>query len=250
MRKVDFLIIGAARSGTLSLHHMLRQHENVFLPVEPPEPNFFFKKSEYRKGIDYYHNRYFAGAEANKILGEKSTSYFYNSNKVAKRIFDYSRNMKLILLLRNPIERIISNYFFTLKNGIEIMDLDYAIQYEEQRKGNYIDKWKEIKPYDYIGRSKYYNELKEYLKYFGRDQILIILFDDFRKQPSKEVIRICNFLNISQSPKIDYKQLNKGNYDIRISEKTLEKLKLKLYEDVYKLAELLEVDVVNMWKMN
>ena len=96
MRKVDFLIIGAARSGTSSLHNVLSNHRSIYLPKQPPEPNFFFKDTEYKKGIKYYHQKYFNNTSTKKFMGEKSTSYFYSSSKVAKRIFNYNPNVKMV----------------------------------------------------------------------------------------------------------------------------------------------------------
>ncbi len=125
IRKPDFLIIGAPRAGTTWLWRMLKQHPGVDLPAVK-EPFFFGAAELYRKGEDWYYNR-FSGTDPSKITGEGSTAYFYdqvpyfyNSGKelihddtlpvIPKLITDELPDVKIFILLRDPVQRAISNY--------------------------------------------------------------------------------------------------------------------------------------------
>ena len=107
-----FFIVGAQRSGTTYLYHMLDQCRQVSMakPVKP-EPKFFLDEIE-QFDLNEYRNSYHSGCDSDVIAyGEKSTSY-YESPIVANRIFRNIPEAKIIFVLRNPIQRAISNYFF------------------------------------------------------------------------------------------------------------------------------------------
>src|SRR5436305_13662497 len=101
----NFLIIGAARSGTTTLYTHLKRHPDIYLPPRKrPEPHFFYKSAEYERGIGYYEERYFSACRNESAIGEASTSYVFGPT-VPGRIRAALPDIKAICLLRNPVER-------------------------------------------------------------------------------------------------------------------------------------------------
>ena len=244
----DFLIIGAARSGTSSLVEYLRKY-NIFLPEK--EPNFFFKDSEYKKGIDYYIQKYFnAAKEKNYVLiGEKSSSYLFGGLKTATRIYNFNKNIKLVVILRNPIERAYSNYIFTVRNGIEILDFEYAILKEGERVQHYIGKWKEIKPFDYIGRSKYYSQLKEYYNIFNKENIIVLIFEELINKKEEELQKLCSFLNIKYRKDLLFPKVNSNNVNKKLKKNVYNYILDKLEREILELSFLLKKDLGKIWNI-
>jgi hypothetical protein len=113
MTKEHLFIIGAQRCGTTYLYKVLDSHPEIYMakPLRP-EPKFFINDLEYSNGKLYYENKYFSSIDDSiKVLGEKGTSYIEHPD-VSDRIKSFYPNAKIIVLLRNPVERAISNYFF------------------------------------------------------------------------------------------------------------------------------------------
>lgn len=242
------MIIGAARTGTSSLVKYLSKCDEVFIPVGV-EPNFFFKDTEYEKGLDYYREKYFSNIVNDKIIGEKSTSYLYGGEKVAKRIKEEFPDVKLVMVLRNPIERAFSNYLFTVKNNVEILDFDYAIKNEDFRKKHYIGKWVDIKPYDYVGRSMYFEQVKAYIDVFGMDKIEILIFEELVKKPHIYLLKLSKFLGFEFSDEIEFEQTNTTYSSIGIAKETYRFIYEKIIKDIDSLSNLLQKDLQSIWNL-
>ena len=124
---IDFLVIGAARSGTTSLAAYLRSHPSIYLPLEK-ETCFFSDNDRYNKGVDWYLQSYFHCRKSeNKIIGEATPAYML-FKYIPERIFSTTPNTKLIAILRNPIYRAYSHYRFAKRLGIESRDFNEAIK--------------------------------------------------------------------------------------------------------------------------
>lgn len=186
-----FLVIGAAKSGTTSLYHLLRQHPDVFMPAVK-EPRFFAyvddppemvgpgdEESNTKAGAVYSWDDYcalFAGADGAAAIGEASVNYLYSEtapHRIAERVPD----AHLVAVLRNPIERAYSHYLHLLRSGREPhRDFRKALEAEESRRR---EGWEWSWHYTEMGF--YHKQLRRYLEYFDRDQITIYLFDDFKE---------------------------------------------------------------------
>lgn len=195
----NFLIIGAARSGTTTLYSWLQEHPDIYLPLSRrPEPHFFLKSAEYAEGIQYYSGRYFSDWDGQKAIGEKSTSYLYQADIVAPRIKMHLPDVRLITLLRNPIDRAYSSYWFTVKSGLETLSFEEALSCEEERVAKPGSKFfEEIQPHAYIDRGHYLSQLKVYFEYFPREMIFIGLFDDLVSNPTKILKDVLHFLQVN-----------------------------------------------------
>jgi hypothetical protein len=187
MTMPNFLIIGAMKAGTTALYSYLKQHPEIYMsPVK--EPNFFAFESERlnfsapqdKKGInrtsitsiDSY-RALFLGVTSEKAIGEASHWYLY-SPKAPGRIQHHVPKMKLIVVLRDPVERAYSQFLHFIRDGQEpLTDFARALQEEETRIRN---NWAFGR---YASRGFYHAQLKRYLDAFDRSQIKIYLYEDF-----------------------------------------------------------------------
>lgn len=203
-----FLIIGAAKSGTTSLYEGLSQHPQVHMS-SVKEPNFFalegsdltFKAGSTTAGyldecVTDWHNytQLFHPADSHQVLGEASPMYLYDAN-AARRIYQYIPNTKLIVILRDPIERAYSNFLQHVREGIETTDsFSEAIELEDKRlEENWW--W----GFAYIKAGFYYQQLLRYTNVFNREQVKIYLYDDLKVSPENILKDIFQFLEIDPS---------------------------------------------------
>ncbi len=178
---MDFIGIGAQKSGTSWIYACLYEHPEICMPYK--EINFFSRERNWKKGLGWYRER-FKTCSSKKLKGEYSTSYLY-SNIAAQRIYDNFPNTKLIVCLRNPIDRGFSNY----KHDIKVGNISEGISFPEAAK----------KHKEYLGRGFYNQQLERYFKLFSRDQILILVYEDIKKNPLKFIQKIYNFLGVNSS---------------------------------------------------
>ena len=202
----NFLIIGAAKSGTTALYERLKLHPEIFLS-DIKEPNFFvLKNSKYKFDKETINSSYlnsfvynlkdysslFSEAERFKAIGEASPIYLYDKNAPLE-IKNTIPDIKLIVILRNPIERAFSNFSMHLAGlGLETTNnFIEALELEDER----IDKdwwW----GFHYKNAGLYSEQLTRYFNIFKKDQILILTYDDFKINPDKIYLEITNFLGV------------------------------------------------------
>jgi hypothetical protein len=176
-----FFIAGAQRSGTSYLYCLLAEHPEIEMakPIRP-EPKFFLIDALFERGLEYYKNHFFEGKEGAWRRGEKSVSYM-ESEKVAERIARYFPEAKLLFLLRDPVERAISNYWFSVNNGLETMSMSEAFLHEEERWLDYDHQHVSASPYAYLRRGRYIDYISTYEHYFPPENIKVILLEQLVK---------------------------------------------------------------------
>lgn len=245
MAKPTFLVIGTARAGTTTLHQYLLEHPEVYVPKNKrPEPHFFLKDDEYSKGFNYYCKKYFDNSNQ-KAIGEISTSYLYQP-WVSERMYRHLPNIKLVCILRNPIERAYSNYWHTVKSGLESISFNEAVKNEKERIKTTPESLKQIAPYAYIDRGYYFKQINNYLNFFCKDQLLIILFKDFIEKSEESLKKIFKFIDVDETfiPKSLGKILNiSTNNNEPIVYETRQYLYNCFKEDINKLSDLLKVNL-------
>lgn len=244
-QKPDFIIAGAPRSGTTWLYHLLDRHPQIFMnkPIKP-EPKFFLIDEIYETGLEHYLKKYFPNAPKEKMWGEKSTNYLENS-VAATRIYENLPGIKLIFILRHPVDRAFSNYLWSRMNGLEQEDFATAIEQEDVRLRNLPKDWKYSRPYDYFARGLYVKHLRPYFDLFSQDQILVLKFEDISIDPEKLTARIHQFLGVQVQP-LDWQGLGIINPsrkdDIELPAELREKLNERYSESNRELGELLGAD--------
>jgi len=207
MMMPNFLVIGAAKSGTTSLYYYLRQHPEVYMsPIK--EPHFFSFEGEqtdfrgpgdqeaarlYIKDIKSYCDL-FQKASREKAIGEASNSYIYYP-KAAQRIKLHIPQARLIAILRNPIDRAFSSFLHLVRDSREfVLNFREALELEEKRiKDNWFPLW------HYKQRGFYYQQLKYYYQLFDSSQIKIELYDDLQSNPLALLKDLFNFLDVDTS---------------------------------------------------
>lgn len=195
----NFLVGGTAAGGTSFLSAILVQHPQIYLPKEMrPEPHYYYKSWEYEKGLSYYLSRWFQEVPDTAIaIGERSSSYLFGGNSVAEKIAADFPDMKFIFTLRNPIERTWANYRYTVLQGLEDLPFEDALEKEQQRVAGQAGMWAEIQPYNYTGRGFYANQIKQYLDYFPRENIMLIKSELLSSQTDIELGKLYRFLGLS-----------------------------------------------------
>jgi hypothetical protein len=190
-----FFIAGAQRSGSTYLHAILTEHPEVELN-QPwwPEPKFFLKPDAPSR-IDEYLKTYFSRDDVT-LRGEKSVCYMEHS-EVIERIARSFPDARIIFILRDPVDRAISNYWYSVGNKLEDATIEQALTDESFSERPY-DKEKIVgcAPYYYLRRGKYAGYLDNYLKHFDRDQIKILISEDFFNN-QEQISDLFEFLDIS-----------------------------------------------------
>jgi len=205
---IDFIIIGAARSGTTSLFAYLRAHPQVYIPLEK-EVCFFSDNDRYQKGPDWYLKNYFSGINRKeKIVGEATPAYML-FEYVAERIYKTTPSTKLIAILRNPVQRAYSHYRFAKRLNIENRDFYTAINQLVVR-GKISDSQIGNQNVEYVMFGEYGRILKKYMQYFRKNRVKIIFFEDFKKDTFGNMAEIYDYLGVDSMFESDefYKRHN------------------------------------------
>lgn len=203
----NFLVIGAAKSGTTALYYALRQHPQIYMS-RSKEPNFFALEGEspaFRGPGDQQtinsdsitsladYQRLFHGVSLETAIGEASTAYLYHE-RTTERIRHYIPSAKLIVILRHPIERAYSSFLHMVRDGREpLADFSQALQAEQAR---IHDHWEHIWHYTHMGF--YSVQLKRYFDTFDSGQIKIHLYDEWVTNPHQVMRDTFRFLGVDE----------------------------------------------------
>lgn len=184
--KPFFLGIGAQKCASTWVYQVLSDHPEVAV-TDPKELDFF--SCFYDRGFQWY-EKHFKGVEKGQICGEISPSYFPDQDAPA-RAKQYNPDFKVILALRNPVERAYSNHLHDVR--LEYISLEDC-RFETGLQNNPM----------YIEQGRYATHLKRWLDYFPREQILIVLQEDVKQDPDKEAERVYRFLGINEQHQSEF----------------------------------------------
>ncbi|HEC92398.1 MAG TPA: hypothetical protein ENI51_05310 [Candidatus Atribacteria bacterium] len=184
----NFVIPGAQKSGTTALRIYLAQHPEIYMASK--EIHFFNREENYKKGIEWY-EKFFDGWNGEKAIGEKTPEYMYNEN-VPERICKILPDVKLIFVLRNPVDRAYSHYWHNVRMGQEFLSFEEALQREEESIKN--PEYKNI--YSYKDKGKYILQIKRFARYFSKSQMLFVLAEDLKENREETLKKILEFLKV------------------------------------------------------
>jgi hypothetical protein len=211
-KKFDFLIIGAQKAGTTSLYNWISQHPGICAPEHLKDYPFFKSDKLYRKG-EHFLQKQIGKVSKSKILGSGSVQYIFFKN-VPERLFNYNKDIKLILIVRDPIERAVSAYRYAVERGLETRSFKEAVNDEIKYGENaYVD-YNDANQKYYLNRGLYYAQLSQYLKYFSQNQILILSFDNLINNKEETLKQVFEFLRVNgDTSEINFtkKNVTKGN---------------------------------------
>ncbi|HLO14112.1 MAG TPA: sulfotransferase [Anaerolineales bacterium] len=193
----NFMVIGVAKAGTTSLYHYFDQHPQVFMCPEKGSNFFGYEDARNWKWTDegnppllrHFQARtfeeyeaFFAGVTDEIAIGEASPQYF-RCPTAAQRIHDRLPHVKLIASLRNPADRAFSGFLMRTRRGEFVKGFDEELTPDAS----------------HVREGLYYKRLKRYLDLFPRDQIKIIIFEEFRKDPAKMMIELFDFAGVDKN---------------------------------------------------
>ena len=208
----DFIIAGASKSGTSSIYYYLSRHPQVLLSHKK-ELDFYWQ--HYQRGIDWYLAHFPSITDRPNFLTGEATPNYLRFPQVAKRIKDTFPKTKIIILLRNPVDRAISWHYHKLNSGLSKLDLKTAIATEIERLATVTEAEIINTGYynpDNIMSSLYIYKIKPWIETLGREQFLILKSEDFYFHPQQNMERVFKFLNLPSNPLENYPQVNAGSY--------------------------------------
>jgi len=225
----DFLIIGTQRGGTTALYHFIKTHPCI-VPATATEVHFFDKK--FSQGAGWYRGHfptriekyYFEHLRRRALLtGEASSSYLFHPH-APRRVARTVPRVRLIVMLRNPVDRAYSQYFHAVELGHETLSFEEAIQSEEERTAREREKILQDEYYysstykhrSYLTRGIYVDQLQAWMELFPREQFLILKSEEFYANPAASIKRVLSFLKLPGMESLvnrkEYKQYNTTTY--------------------------------------
>jgi hypothetical protein len=205
----DFLLLGAAKCGTTSLHAWLEQHPQILMS-SPKEPTFF--EMEYEKGVDYYLSKYFEPDHRGRLLGDSRTRNLFLP-WIPERVHECNPDAKLVVMVRNPIDRCLSHWWMHFSRDRDPLEFEEAVLADIDRieRGLRHETEDEYIAYQkaanlrgiyrtYIDTGYYAEQLQRYRRLFRDRQIRIFDLDDIKKRPLAVLQELCDFLGVSHEP--------------------------------------------------
>lgn len=188
---INFIGIGAQRSGTSWTYACLYEHPEICIPIKEIH---FFSRPRYENGIGWYEN-HFAKCGTGKQCGEFSTSYLY-SGVTAARIHEHYPDVKIIAILRNPITRALSQYGNAIKGGEIPESMPFTEYYTTEKSA--------------LEQGLYAKQLAPYYEHFDPAQMLVLIYEDNKKDPEAFIKKIYTFLGVNTNfiPSMLYESIN------------------------------------------
>ncbi len=221
--KPDFFIIGAQKCGTTSLYNYLVKHPCV-LSSHEKEIHFFTDK--YDKGYSWYSKQfpslikkyYYTVRKHHRIITGEATPYYLFHPHVAKRIKSAFPKAKIIIMLRNPVDRAFSHYRYHVKLGQEPLSFKDAIEAEPARLQEEYEKMLmdenyssiNYKIFSYLKRGIYIEQVKRWFELFPAEQILVLKSEEFFSDTASCFSRVLDFLELPEYELSSYKTFNIG----------------------------------------
>ncbi len=224
MIKPGFFIVGAPKCGTTAMQEYLRQHPDIFMPSFKESHHFandLLKPDDTFLGREKYLSL-FAVAGEKKVVGEASVYYLFSKN-APLNIKAFRPDAKIIIMLRNPVDLLYSRYSQLVYNGDEdILDFEASLAAEEKRKtGELIPKHirieRKLLHHEIV---KFTEQIKRYFDTFGRNNVHVIIYDDFKRDTTKVYRETLRFLNVDTSFQPRFKIVNPNK---RVRSKTLQR---------------------------
>lgn len=221
----EFIIVGAQKAGTSSLYYYLSQHPQV-VPAFNKEVHFF--DLNMRRGMPWYRAHFPLRDDILRrqqtlgkmvVTGEASPYYLFHPH-AAKRIAETLPSIKLIVLLRNPVDRARSHYHDEIRRGHESLSFEAAVEQEPRRLEGEVERMLADEYYrsfshshhSYTSRGIYVDQLQVWDKYFSPDQFLILSSEDLFRDEQTSYFQVLRFLGLDSWEITDWRPKNTGAY--------------------------------------
>lgn len=210
--KVGFFIVGAQKSGTTALDFYMRQHPEICMAARK-EVHFFDIERHFtgdRANYSVYHS-FFEPGPQHRILGETTPAYMYWL-PATRRLWEYNPDAKLIAILRNPIERAFSHWNMQRERGIEPRSFWEAIHSEREKCRESLPL--QNKPYSYIDRGFYTEQIRKLHFYFPERRLLVLKNEELRERPWELLDTVWRFLGVPGLKDIEPVVMHANPYSI------------------------------------
>jgi hypothetical protein len=205
----SFLVIGAQKAGTTSLYGWLQHHPAVSLS-QTKEVHFF--DQHFHRGVDWYSSQF-----SGPCSGE-ATPYYLFHPLAPQRAATVVPEARLIVLLREPVSRAWSHYHHVRRQGSEPLSFVDAIALEQLRLRGEVDKMLEDgrytslnhQKYSYLSRGLYADQLERWLRFFPREQLLVLETGALHRQPQASLDAVCDFLGVPPVTLSSFPRYNTG----------------------------------------
>lgn len=209
----SFIIIGTQKGGTTSLYRYLENHPLVLSAIKK---EVYFWNHHYKRGLDWYLSHFPSLNDSHQFITGEATPSYLEDEQVAHRIAEKIPNMKFIVLLRNPIERTVSQYYHWVRLGLEQKSLEAAISFELELLGKglktaiHSNYWEQTSKY--MWRGMYIEFMQNWMRYFPAENFLILKSEDFYEKPQIIFEQVLDFLNLPPYALSEFKAYNQGYY--------------------------------------
>jgi hypothetical protein len=251
--KLDFIIAGAQKAGTTALSDLLETHSKIKMPHKDelhrtiqPARHFFDDEDRFvRAEIDYTPLQRGCTRTHDSILLGSCTPIYIYWRPAMERIWNYNDKIKLLILLRNPADRAFSHWNMQRDRGLEKLDFLAAVQEEKNRAREAAPF--QLRKFSYVDRGFYGKQMERVFRYFPREQVHTIKFDDFRCNARNTLDAVCDFLGVEPLKNIKNVETGSTPYARKITGSERQYL-LDLYRnDIERLEKLLGWDCSD-WK--
>jgi len=210
IERLDFILAGAQKSGTTALHYFLNKHPNINMGNQQ-EIHFFDDDAMFVSGADYeqLHKHYPLLAPAT-LAGDCTPSYIYYE-PVPERIWKYNPKVKLLVILRNPVDRAFAHWNMQRFKGREPLDFFDAVREEQTRIAGAPPA--EARRFAYVDRGFYGRQLERLFKFFPREQVKVVKFEEFRGRQRETLASIFSFLGCKPLRSVHSKDRNVVPYE-------------------------------------
>ena len=240
----DFLIIGAQKAGTTALYSYLRRHPEIGGPAWK-EVSYFDR--HYRRGTGWYRGQ-FPFRSDGRIAGEASPGYLFHP-LAPERVKETVPDAKLIVLVRNPVERALSHYHHEVALGREPLSFEQAIEAEPERTrgeeerlvrepGYFSHAWWD---YTYLARGRYAEQLERWFAVFPREQLLVLASEEMAAEPAQTFARVLDFVGAAPHRLDSFPRVYRQSY-AEMRPETRRRLEAEFAEPNTRLYELLGRD--------
>ena len=252
VERLDFIVAGAQKSGTTALHYFLRKHPKIALP-DRQEMHFFDDEEIFSQlPVDYeLLHRHFRKRPVRLLpvrlglAGEISPSYLY-WKPAMERIRNYNPQIKLIVLLRNPIDRAFAHWNMQRFKNREFLDFLDALKEEPRRLAQPLTI--ESRRFAYVDRGFYSDQLERVFRFFPREQVKIVKFEDFRDRKQEALDGIFKFLGVKLLGHVRDKDRNVVPYERAMTPDERKYLSEVFSAEITKLEQMLGWDLSD-WKV-
>jgi hypothetical protein len=245
IERLDFILAGAQKSGTTALHYFLVKHPNITMG-DQQEIHFFDNDAMFVAPVDYEQlHKYYPPIAPSCIAGDCTPSYIYYE-PAAERIWEYNPKIKLLVLLRNPVERAFAHWNMQRFKGREPLDFFDAVREEKTRIAGAPPT--EARRFAYIDRGFYARQLERLFKFFPREQVKILKFEAFKDNQREMLASIFSFLGLKPLRSVRSKDRNVVPYERVMNWEERIFLYNVFADDIAKLEQMLGWDCSD-WKL-